>query len=335
MKRLSAVLSVAFYPIVVLKNYPILIKWREFYIVTGGVINSIAAVISILIAFYYYRTLFPAETAGPGFIWKLTMVGFFSLLFSKLFHFAAMGREFLRNPGKYMSETAFYNQGGQIGVLFGTIWLAWSSGINFLACMDINLLAGCFGLAMGRLGCYSYGCCHGRETTSRFATVYTHPSTKALRVFPELTNVPLVPTQLISAAFTFALFVVLVGLMTRAPEAGMVSAAFIVTYNCFRFFIERYRLSVVNVESGKVRMRFYMSVAATILGIGVIYAVFVLSQQSPRLTIEQPLSLGQFLAADVAQPQTIGAMAVVLAVYILMWSTHYKKLGQHFEWKKV
>ncbi len=200
--------------------------------------------------------------------------------------------------------------------------------------MDINLAAGCLSLALGRIGCYSYGCCHGRQTTSRFSTVYTHPLTKALRVFPELTNVPLVPTQLISAAYAFALFFVMIWALFHSPRAGVVSAIFILAYNLFRIFIERYRLSVVNVSAKTVHMKFYMGVATTILGFGAAYLVFVLWDTAPLLTFKAPLTLGEFLVEDVFRLQTIVAIAIIFVTYLFFWGTHYKKLGQHFEWSE-
>ncbi|SDB02413.1 prolipoprotein diacylglyceryl transferase family protein [Bauldia litoralis] len=320
-------------PILVLKDYPILFRFKDVYIVTGGFINSVAAVLSFLVASYFYLTMFPAQTADGSWLWKLVGVVFFSLVFSKVFHFFALGREFLRNPRKYMAETAFYNQGGQIGVFLGTVWFAWSTGIDFLACMDINLTAGCLSLALGRIGCYSYGCCHGRQTTSRYATVYTHPLTKALRVFPELVNVPLVPTQLISAGYAFGLFLLMIWGLSLSPRAGIVSGVFILAYNLFRIFIERYRLSVVNVSAKTVHMKFYMGVAALILTFGLGYLAFVLWDEAPILTFAAPLTIGGFLMADVFQIQNLIAMAIIFVSYLYFWGTHYKKLGQHFEWK--
>ncbi|MCB1489194.1 MAG: prolipoprotein diacylglyceryl transferase [Bauldia sp.] len=319
-------------PILILKDYPVLFKWKDVYIVTGGFINSISAIFSFLVGMYFYKTMFPVETAGSGWLWKLVAVVFFSLLFSKVFHFFALGREFFRNPRKHLAETAFYNQGGQIGVFLGTVWYSWATGIDFLACMDINLTAGCLSLSLGRIGCYSYGCCHGRQTSSRFSTTYTHPLTKALRVFPELANVPLVPTQLISAGYAFALFMVMLWVMTTSPSAGVVSAIFILSYNLFRVFIERYRLSVINISAKTVHMRFYMAVATTIMGFGAAYLIYVLWDNAPKLTFQAPLGIGEFILRDVLNFQTIVAIVIIFFTYLLFWGTHYKQLGQHFEW---
>lgn len=335
MDTLQTVLSFVFHPVLVLKNHPVLFKYKDVYIVTAGLINSVAAVLSLVCALYFYKALFPVETADGSWVWKLAMVPFFSLFFSKAFHVVALGREFLRNPKKYLGETAFYNQGGQFGVLFGTIWFSVVTGINFLACMDINLLGGCLALTLGRVGCYSYGCCHGRRTSSRFAVVYTHPQTKVLRVFPELANVPLVPTQLISAAYNFLLFLAMLWALSLSPKAGMVSAFFILAYNGFRIFIERYRLSVINVSTKKIWMQFYMRVAALFAGFGGVYLLFVLWTQAPRLSFAAPLTPGEYFRWMASQPQTVAVLVITFAVYMLTWGMHYKKMGQHFQWHRV
>lgn len=195
-----AILKFILRPIVVLKDYPVLFRLGHFYIITAGLINAVAAVTGLLVATYFYMSNFPAETANGVWIWKLSLIPVSVLLFGKAFHFFALGMASLRHPLKHFAETAFYNQGGQIGIFIGTILFSYTTGINFLFCMDVNLTAGCLALAIGRIGCHSYGCCHGRATDSPFSIAYSHHQSKVLRIFPELANVPLVPTQLISAA---------------------------------------------------------------------------------------------------------------------------------------
>lgn len=332
MHRMSSTLSFFLRPLVVLKDYPVLLQYGNIYVVTTGIITAFGVVLSILFGYFLFLVMFPAEAFGRYWIWNAAMVPLWSLFFSKIYHYFVLGSDFLKNPKKHLVETAFYNQGGQFGVLVGTIWISITSKIDFFACMDITLTASCIAAAFGRIGCYSYGCCHGRPTASRFSTIYTNPDSKVLRIFPELLNVPLTPTQLVSAAFNFFLFGTMASILALSPKAGIASAYCIITYNLFRIYIEKYRISVINISERTENMRLFQRMASFLSLSGIIYLLFVLWIPSNRLAFVAPLTMGKYFSEHVFQPQGILALSFVFFVYIGAWGIHYKKLGQHFEW---
>jgi len=334
-RSLLCTIKMIIHPVLALKDYPVLFRAGHYIIVTTGVINSLAAVLSYVCALSLYQYIFPNADLGKDFAWKLAMVSVFSLVFSKLFHYFALGKLFFMNPKRYLAETAFYNQGGQFGVLFGTIWFAWVTDISFFACMDINLTAGCLALSLGRVGCYSYGCCHGRPTNSRFGIAYDHPETKVLRLFPELKGVPLVPTQLISALFTLALFSgAIISFSYFSPRAGMVSTFLIFAYSGFRILIERHRLDVVDVQSKENRNEFYIRVARFIMGIGVTYALVLLWMRTPHIFLSASSWPVSFPGLFLMTPGYAEGSLTLFLIYLLVWGIHYKNLGQHFQWKR-
>lgn len=334
MPPLASMLEFLFRPIISLKDHPVLLHIGNIYVVTVGAIIAFAAVASLLCADFLFRTIFPIETTGRYWIWNIVVVHMFSLIFSKLYHYMALGSEFLKNPKKHLSETAFYNQGGQLGILAGTVWLSTSSGIDFFACMDIILTAGCLAMVFGRIGCYNYGCCHGRPTSSRFGIAYTHPDSKVLRVFPELSRVPLVPTQLLSAAFNIVLFGSMIWILTLNPKAGVVSGYCIIIYNLFRAFIERYRISVVNISERTADTKFFQRGALLFSAIGVVYlGIALLWSPTMYLSFTPQITSDGYLRSVAFHANTASAIMFVATVYIVTWGIHYKKLGQHFEWK--
>lgn len=333
MSRLVSTSAFLLRPVLALKDYPILVRFGNVYLITGGLIISFSAVVSLLFADYLFLAAFPAEAGAQNWIWHIVVIHLCSLFFSKIFHYFALGKEFFRNLKKHLAETAFYNQGGQLGVLAGTVWLSLNSGINFFACMDLIITAGCLALALGRIGCYSYGCCHGRPTTSRLATVYTHPASKPLRIFPELSHVPLVPTQLYSAAFNFIILFSIIFILTLGPKAGLVSAYFVIVYNIFRFFIERYRISVVRISERKADTGIFQGTAISFIFFGALYLAAVLWIPSPHVSLVAPIGASEFFEKLFSEPYSIAAVIFILAVYIATWALHYKKLGQHFEWQ--
>jgi phosphatidylglycerol:prolipoprotein diacylglycerol transferase len=94
------------------------------------------------------------------------------------------------------------------------------------------------GHAIGRLGCFSAGCCWGKPTTSWIGVRFTEKAN-------ELTGVPidspLVPTQLIEAAANLLIFAFLLWLRKRRSFDGQIIYAYLMTYSVARFVIEFWR----------------------------------------------------------------------------------------------
>jgi len=94
------------------------------------------------------------------------------------------------------------------------------------------------GHAIGRLGCFSAGCCWGRPTTSWIGVRFTAKAS-------ELTGVPidspLVPTQLIEAGANLLIFAFLLWLRKRRSFDGQIIYAYLMSYSVARFVIEFWR----------------------------------------------------------------------------------------------
>jgi phosphatidylglycerol:prolipoprotein diacylglycerol transferase len=94
------------------------------------------------------------------------------------------------------------------------------------------------GHAIGRLGCFSAGCCWGKPTTSFIGVKFTEKA-------HELTGVPidaaLVPTQLIEAACNLAILAALLYLRKRRAFDGQIIFAYGMMYAVVRFVVEFWR----------------------------------------------------------------------------------------------
>src|SRR5262245_16546780 len=94
------------------------------------------------------------------------------------------------------------------------------------------------GHAIGRLGCFSAGCCWGKPTSSWIGLRFTEKA-------HELTGVPidsaLVPTQLIEAAANLLIFAMLLWLTKRRKFEGQIIYAYLMIYSVTRFTIEFWR----------------------------------------------------------------------------------------------
>ncbi|HLG15917.1 MAG TPA: prolipoprotein diacylglyceryl transferase [Blastocatellia bacterium] len=94
------------------------------------------------------------------------------------------------------------------------------------------------GHTIGRLGCFSAGCCWGKPTTSWIGVKFTAKAN-------ELTSVPihieLVPTQLIEAGANLLIFIALLLLRKRRAFDGQIILAYLMLYSIARFTIEFWR----------------------------------------------------------------------------------------------
>lgn len=94
------------------------------------------------------------------------------------------------------------------------------------------------GHAIGRMGCFSAGCCWGKPTDSWIGVRFTERAS-------ELTGVPidsaLIPTQLIEAVVNLLIFAFLLWLTKRRRFEGQVIFAYLMIYAVARFTIEFWR----------------------------------------------------------------------------------------------
>ena len=89
--------------------------------------------------------------------------------------------------------------------------------------------------ALGRVGCFSAGCCHGRPTDVGWGVVFSDPATVAPL------DVAVHPTQLYAAFYLFSLVAFLVWLRGRKRFNGQVMLAYLSIYPVLRSINEIFR----------------------------------------------------------------------------------------------
>lgn len=94
------------------------------------------------------------------------------------------------------------------------------------------------GHSIGRLGCFSAGCCWGKPTTS---WIGVHFPAKASELTGVPINSPLIPTQLIEAIANLAIFGFLMWLRKRRAFEGQIIYSYLMIYGVVRFTIEFWR----------------------------------------------------------------------------------------------
>ena len=155
---------------------------------------------------------------------------------SKILYWIVDMKQFLVDPMFFIKNIreGFVFYGALIGGVLGVFFYSFRKKQPFFAFMDLFAPSLTLAHAFGRIGCFCAGCCYGSATHSflgvRFPVGSLAPS-----------NVSLLPTQLLEAAFLFLLTASLVWLLKKRRTFGTVTGWYLILYGVWRFFIEFYR----------------------------------------------------------------------------------------------
>jgi phosphatidylglycerol:prolipoprotein diacylglycerol transferase len=125
--------------------------------------------------------------------------------------------------------------GGLVGAILVVIWYTRQHKISLLKTLDIYAPALALGHAVGRIGCFSAGCCYGKPSSLPWAVTFTNPSSLAPL------GVPLHPVQLYASLTLFLIFVFLITLRRRQSFEGQLAWTYLFLYAIARFILEFFR----------------------------------------------------------------------------------------------
>lgn len=150
---------------------------------------------------------------------------------------------YLQHPGEILSLSTlraggvFY--GGLIAALAVSWWYMRRTSLPLWKTADVFAPAIALGHGIGRLGCFSAGCCWGVRCSMPWAVTFTNPVAKDLVGVP--LNVPLHPTQLYESFAEFLIFGVLYWRIQRAHRPGAIISLYLILYSTARFIVEFFR----------------------------------------------------------------------------------------------
>jgi phosphatidylglycerol:prolipoprotein diacylglycerol transferase len=127
-------------------------------------------------------------------------------------------------------------QGGLILAVATAFVIVRRNKLPGLATADVLAPGVALGHAIGRLGCFSAGCCWGLECHLPWAVTFRNPVSNQL--FGTPLNIPLHPTQLYEAAAEALIFGLLYRRFLRPHRAGTIIGLYLVLYSSARFLIE-------------------------------------------------------------------------------------------------
>ena len=166
-----------------------------------------------------------------------------AILGAKLMMFLIDIPYYTAHPGEIFSFSTlqaggvFY--GGLIGALLVAAWYLRKTHLPVLRTADIFAPGIALGHGIGRLGCFSAGCCWGVECHLPWAVTFTNPVSTQLVGVP--LGVPLHPTQLYESFAEFLIFGILYWRVLKPHAPGAIISTYLVLYSAARFIVEFFR----------------------------------------------------------------------------------------------
>ncbi|MCK5583150.1 MAG: prolipoprotein diacylglyceryl transferase [Elusimicrobiales bacterium] len=225
--------------------HPYLFKIGDFSVPTYGILVAAGYLIS---AFYIYKRNRPLNISREQISDMILFAIIAALLGGKLFYVIIFwddyGLTFFQKAINALKDFryGFVFYGGLIISIASVYIYSKKKNINFLTFADIAAPAIALGHAIGRLGCFFAGCCHGKPTDFICAVKFNNPESL---VAPHLLGIPIHPTQLYSSAANFIIFAALHFMLKSSLKHnwknGLIAASYILLYSIARFIIELFR----------------------------------------------------------------------------------------------
>ena len=188
-----------------------------------------------------------------------------ALIGSRLLHFVfAESALFFSNPLVFFDfdQGGFAFYGGAIGGSVSGAWYIKKKGIPFWKLLDAAAPTMMLGLAVGRMGCFFAGCCHGRAVdAAQTGVLWSLPggSIVSLDGLPlvafnfvqgvgvgNIHRIPIYPTQAFESFGAFSIFALLSWLWVKHRRFdGQIFACLLLLYPILRGTIEAFRGDVV------------------------------------------------------------------------------------------
>ncbi len=250
--------------------FPRLFTWGSFTLHTYGLLVAIGFLAGIYTAQRFARRF----GLNPDQIFNLSVyLAIGAIVGAKLFLILQDWRFYLRHPGQLLSlsllESAGIFYGGLVVALLVSVFYVRRQKLSWLAVGDAVVPGVAVGHAIGRLGCFSAGCCWGKPTSLPWGITFT--SQYAHQTVGVPLGIPLQPTELLGSAAEVVLFIILWRLASRRKFTGQLTAVYLVLYGIWRFSIDflRYYSPQALLFHNTLTAAQLTSIFAMLLGLGI------------------------------------------------------------------
>lgn len=240
---------------------PVLIRIGGISIYTWGFMLALAFVAGIFVV--------RKELARKGIEQDLAFdLGIYALMGglagARLTYVAGHFSEYVKNPllilALWQGGLVFY--GGLVSGAIAVLAFIRRKKLNLARTADAIAPALAIGSAIGRLGCFTRGCCYGIPTSLPWGVTYTDVHSAAPL------GIAVHPTQLYEFGYNVVIFGALWAFRKRASDDGFTFWLFLGLYGVFRFLVEFLRVRpIIALGLGGSQI---FSLAIVVVSIGVL-----------------------------------------------------------------
>ncbi len=217
--------------------HPKLIESGEFFLPTYGVLIALAFLTAIWIT---QRLAVRAGLNKESVVNLAIYCALAGMAGAKLFMFLFESEYYMQHPREIFSiatlQAGGVFQGGVILALIVAILYMRRKGLPVWLTADVFAPGIAAGHAIGRLGCFTAGCCWGAKCDLPWKVTFTNPETN--RMFGTPLNIPLHPTQLYEAFAEAIIFYILYRAWARPHSNGQIIGLYLILYSIVRFLVE-------------------------------------------------------------------------------------------------
>jgi phosphatidylglycerol:prolipoprotein diacylglycerol transferase len=250
--------------------FPKLVSIGKFFIPTYGTLVAIAFLIALWVTIRLARRAkLPTEPVTNLAIY-CALAG---LAGAKLFMILFDWKSYWDDPASLFSlntlQAAGVYQGGFLVALIVAILYMRHNRLPVLDTCDVFAPGIALGQAIGRLGCFSAGCCWGVECHLPWAVTFTNIQGHDLTGVP--LGVPMHPTQLYESFADALIFAFLYRVIGKPHPSGSILGWYLILYSGARFVIEFFRFHEQGLHMGLSYTQ-WISLASLAAGIGLLLA---------------------------------------------------------------
>ena len=307
LERLSGALSA-------LGRRVVLTRAGDFVFVTFGALAGLGTLLGFgwMSMLWVGQGLAPAHLSGLGLTGAVGIVGGSWIAALALDH-----RTLLERPLETLRRPAFVSWGGLAGAFAAIALCAAISHFGVLLLLDGFARGAPLGHLLGRVGCLTYGCCFGRQTSSPLSITYTHPESKAVRV-AGLHGVPLHPAAFYEAVLDGVLFLTLNAVAIAGAPQGVPAALCLAGYGIGRFGIEFLRDNGGRMLPVGLAVNQVVSLALAAVGLLSLVPLYWLAPATPAIS---------WMAVLRASPAVLLALVPCAALVGFGFSLHRGRVG--------
>jgi prolipoprotein diacylglyceryl transferase len=301
-----------------LHNRTVLGRVGNFVFATYGLLAAAAYVVGFAIGLWY-NAMAGLDTGLLVRFYLFFMVPAV-LMGCRAFSILLEWRELFRHPVQTLIKPGYMYHGGVAGGILAMIGFSAWTGVSTMVILDGAAIAATIGESVCRLGCYVYGCCWGRPTSSAFGVRYWSPDSKVVRCAPHLQGVKIHPAQVYALVAHAAQFALFYALLPYKTFDGFFAVAYLITHPLIRISLEYFRQD----DRGRLMGGFTHTNLYSLLMIAGGLGILGLGLAGGANT---PLDLGVRLTAVATDAALVPWLGLIFFVCFLAYGVHYKKLG--------